>query len=262
MKPINLSRDFSYLAPIVVDDLIRLGASNDGGYVVRISSILESNFLLGLGLSDNWKFEEDFKKINNKIKIHCYDPFISPKIYSKLIIKGLIRILMGSRDFGHLFLKISALKNYYKFFPRSAVHFREKIVGRIDNLNDVTIGTAIKRTKSSAIFLKIDIEGSEYEIVEEILNLKSKINSLVIEFHDISTRRIEFEKCIRSIQEHFALVHLHANNYGFIATDGLPDVLEITFSKLEMNFSKRTSLPLVDLDAPNAPSLPDIKLLF
>lgn len=43
-------------------DLIRLGRSNDGGYLIGKNSINNSKYLISMGLDLDWSFEEDFKK--------------------------------------------------------------------------------------------------------------------------------------------------------------------------------------------------------
>ena len=40
--------------------LIRVGKNNDGGYLVGKKSILNSENLISLGISDDWSFEEQF----------------------------------------------------------------------------------------------------------------------------------------------------------------------------------------------------------
>ena len=48
------------LRPIAVDDLVRVGANGDGGYVLSQSQINKTNTLLSFGVCDNWTFEADF----------------------------------------------------------------------------------------------------------------------------------------------------------------------------------------------------------
>ena len=52
--------------PIFIEnsELARLGSIDDGGYVVPKQTILSSELLVSLGISDNWDFEKDFVKIS------------------------------------------------------------------------------------------------------------------------------------------------------------------------------------------------------
>ena len=61
-----------FLKPKHEYDLIRLGGSFDGGYLVEKKSIEKSESLITLGLGYEWRFEKDYKRKYNK-PIHCYD---------------------------------------------------------------------------------------------------------------------------------------------------------------------------------------------
>lgn len=62
LQPIilNIPPNLSALAPIAGHDLVRLGGNNDGGYVIAKESIDSSNFLIAMGISADWSFEESF----------------------------------------------------------------------------------------------------------------------------------------------------------------------------------------------------------
>ena len=59
-------------------DLNRIGRNNDGGYLVSYNDIINSDLLVGLGISDDWSFEQEFSNIK-KITILAYDGSISKK---------------------------------------------------------------------------------------------------------------------------------------------------------------------------------------
>ena len=46
--------------PIFIEnnELVRLGSVDDGGYVAPKQTILSSELLVSLGISDNWDFEK------------------------------------------------------------------------------------------------------------------------------------------------------------------------------------------------------------
>ena len=60
--------------PIFIEnnELVRLGSAHDGGYVTPKQTILSSELLVSLGISDNWDFEKDFVKIS-KESVYAYD---------------------------------------------------------------------------------------------------------------------------------------------------------------------------------------------
>ena len=83
----------------------------------------------------------------------------------------------------------------------------------------------------------MDIEGSEYGIVGDILPHQYSINGMVIEFHKIGKRAGVFNDAIRALQQHFHVVHIHGNNYRpYDAEHGVPDTVELTlFNRALMN---------------------------
>lgn len=121
------------------------------------------------------------------------------------------------------------------------------------------------KTKSKNIFIKIDIEGSEYRIIDSIVKHANKISGIAIEFHETDPLRPVFISAIKKLQKKFKIVHFHANNFGGYAGDGLPETPEITFINNKINiktFGKRKTLPLDNLDASNGPLRPDYKIKF
>ena len=48
--------------PFEINNLIRMGATNDGGYL--LPSDYKADLLISLGLGDDWKFELDLIKNN------------------------------------------------------------------------------------------------------------------------------------------------------------------------------------------------------
>jgi hypothetical protein len=116
------------------------------------------------------------------------------------------------------------------------------------------------------MFVKMDIEGGEYELISEIVVRESAspgtFAGLCIEFHDIRTRESEFLSLVSDLLKHFAIIHLHANNCVVLSSD-FPDVLEITFApKVDTSTSRVLKLPNTALDAPTDPSAPDYSLHF
>ena len=117
------------------------------------------------------------------------------------------------------------------------------------------------------MLFKIDIEGAEYQILPSIISSmderKLAVKCLAIEFHDTQERRGEFLDLVTSLRRHMEIVHLHGNNCVAAAPDGFPQVVEITFARIENHGKKkRTSLPLADLDSTNDPTIPDFDIIF
>ena len=109
------------------------------------------------------------------------------------------------------------------------------------------------------LFLKMDIEGSEYRCLGAIIQNQDKICGLAIEFHDVD---LHLDKIYHFIEElNLSLIHVHANNSSPVTPLGIPLVLELTFSRNCEFTTQVTSLPH-KLDQPNDPRIPEISLSF
>jgi hypothetical protein len=118
-----------------------------------------------------------------------------------------------------------------------------------------------------AVFLKMDIEGAEYETLPLLMPYLSKINAMVFEFHDLDRRGEAFESIAASFSEEFFIAHVHANNFGgYIENSRLPLTLEIYFiNKGLFKSPARPSLlsyPVSGLDSPCDPRIPDLPIYF
>tara|TARA_Y100001954_G_scaffold212397_1_gene240123 strand:+ start:203 stop:571 length:369 start_codon:yes stop_codon:yes gene_type:complete len=112
---------------------------------------------------------------------------------------------------------------------------------------------------SKKLFLKMDIEGSEYRCLEAIIQNQEKICGLAIEFHDVDLHLDKINYFIKKFN--LTLIHVHANNSSPVTSFGIPLVLELTFSRNCVSSPIETSLPH-KLDAPNDPRKPEILLSF
>ena len=140
-------------------------------------------------------------------------------------------------------------------------HFHQRVCHTlVDNKRDIMPADIFRRISDfSNAILKMDIEGSEYSVIPDLLKFSNKVDLMIIEFHDTNGLRSLFEEQVNAIRESFNIVHLHGNNYAGIASDGLPVVLEITFLNKRFTTTEnfRSTLPLIGLDFPNDPTKPD-----
>lgn len=248
----SLPNYFSINRPI---DLIRIGKDNDGGYLVSRSDIEKTDVLIGLGINDDWSFEENFKERKN-VKVFAYDASISADYFFKEMIKAVLkfynlRIFLRSL---HVFLK------YKKFFSQKDIRHVQKFVGVNTHSNQYcTFLEVLSETESANIFLKIDIEGSEYRILNDIIASEQRISGLVIEFHDVDLHLNDIKEFIKKFS--LKLAHVHANNCSPVrADDDLPLVLELTFSRCA-DFLKNPEFPH-ELDMPNNKLIPEYEIAF
>lgn len=233
-------------------ELIRVGSQNDGGYLVEKNSLQKSDYLIGVGINDDWSFEKNFGKdfigIDNQISL---------KFLVKIFFLKLLFIIYNFDLSGTLtsFIKI------FKYLSLRKKFIRATFTNFDDNAQHINLNSLINKfcKKDQNIFLKLDIEGSEYRVLNDILKLQNRFEGLVIEVHDID---LHIDKLIHFIENlNLTLVHVHANNYGGVDLNGDPIVLELTFSKNPIIKSKSISLPNKE-DMPNNKLAPELKLKF
>ena len=161
-------------------ELIRIGSNNDGGYLVEKNSLLETKYLISFGLGLNWSFEKHFHSLND-CPIDCYDHTIKYSLLKKISRKNIIHLfrlknILNRKALKESFENVFIYKDYKSFFVGKKRHFKSAIgIGR----NKINLGEIIEDINLSNIFFKIDIEGSEYRILDELLKFQSLISGLV-----------------------------------------------------------------------------------
>ena len=119
------------------------------------------------------------------------------------------------------------------------------------------------------VFLKMDIEGAEYQPLEELLPYSKQLTGLVLEFHNLD--RVNLQQKLAFLIEEFRkrdlfVMHVHANSSEttVLSDDNypMPVIPEISFvhrrflepGPLHLDLVK---YPIEGLDQPNGPEWPD-----
>jgi hypothetical protein len=255
----------NFLKPFHIDNqkLLRVGPKFDGGYIVDKKSILNTNIIVTCGLNDDWEFEKSFLRMNSKCVVKAYDHTIDKKFWK----------IRFKKDIKHLFLlkKIRLRKiidifkylDYLNFFKNDNKHHILKIGTQNIKNKEITIGRVLEDCQN--IFLKVDIEGDEYKVLNQISYCSNKINNLIIEFHNIHRNMSKIHNFIIKTKR-LKLVHIHANNYGGTNKNGDPNVVELTFVNINQNklrlIKTKKKFPLKHLDYKNINRIDDIHLKF
>jgi hypothetical protein len=252
------------LHPAESGSLVRVGGANDGGYVVPLEAVKAAGALLSFGLSHDWTFERDFERHNPKAAIHCYDHTVSVLTTVPYSFGQFARFIVRRK--ARYLRKTLAWLDYLSFFRGKNVHFRERI-WRDHSDGSATIADAFGRLPAKCpVFVKMDIEGSEYRVIDDLLARAENIVALTIEFHEVDIAPDLFNATIVKIKRDFHLVHIHGNNMGGLAPFHFPMSPEITF--LNKRFfsstpeSSRLQYPVAGLDRPNHPDLPEFGFEF
>ena len=246
-------------------NLIRIGPKKDGGYVIDKRVIGNTDIIIACGLNDDWEFEKDFINKNKNSRVEAYDHTVDTKFWLKRLKKDLISFLMLKKNTPRKILNIFKYLSYLYFFRGENKHYIKKIVSqKKDDYNQTTLSEAIANNRN--ILLKIDIEGDEFKILEDINKNLDNINLLIIEFHNL-----DIEKNLKKVENFIKNttlknIHINANNYGIVTENGIPQVIEMTLvnpKKFEISneITKRT-YPIEGLDFKNHKQGPDIKFKF
>lgn len=262
-----ISSKYNFLKPYKVKKLIRLGRNFDGGYLVCNDALKHCNDLITLGVGDDLSFERDFDKKKKPKKVYLYDYTVNHNLFLKIILKYFRRLITFRTRLDNFLYSIENYLNYINFIKQKNVFlFKLRVVKKIIKNFDINLNSIFKKINSSKNLLKIDIEGSEYEIIDEIVKHSSKINILIIEFHWINKNSKIFINSIKKLKKNFDIVHLHANNYRQLKeNEDIFDVLEITFTNKEINQYKkkyRIDFPIKNLDMECFPNHKKINFSF
>ncbi len=183
------------LWPKDFDDLQRYGRSGDGGYVLPSSSFRKSDGLISFGLNFDWSFERAFAKAHPGAPIHTYDPTVGGRRFLSAGFWALLGATYSRREWE----KFLACCDYFKFFNAPVLHFRNWIGSGTGALG---LAEAVaKMPSANNILLKVDIEGSEYEIFNEILNFSHRIEAIAMELHDIDQHEIEITEFAEKLKK-------------------------------------------------------------
>lgn len=269
----------SWLNPLKFQDLVRLGNANDGGYILRKQDIKDTENLISLGISFDWSFEKEFKKQNKKIKVNTYDGSVGFKYFRKNCKLRLKRFLLNPniKNFDKLTIRLKLFLNFCIFFKLNLFnkikHFEKFVASDLSKFKNFEklygykpklIGIKeILLKELDNVFLSIDIEGEEYNLLEEISEYDENLVGLNIEFHDVDKNIDKIEEFIKNFN--LILIHTHINNFGPIVKN-IPSVVELSFSR-NINNSSINNYILTDhlpigLDQPNKINGPDYSVTF
>ena len=161
--------------------------------------IEEIEILISFGISNDWSFETHFKRRNPNLIIHGYDHSVSRRVFIRDTRNIILNMVLLRFSFKKLFDSISRIFSYLTFFKGDVVHFEKRIHNYVYHSYDITFDEVILKSQSKKIFLKVDIEGSEYRIIDSIMKYADRINGIAIEFHNADGLRPIFISAIKKL---------------------------------------------------------------
>lgn len=145
------------LKPICSQDNALFGKNKDGGYLLKLQAVIASTYMVGGGVATSWDFELDIKKLNTFISIDLFDHTISPQMF---LIK-----LVQYRDLSLFKACIKMLRDFY-WKKKLKIHYKK--------IKPNSYFTSLLDRKNSIV--KIDIEGDEYAMLDEIISHQKNMN--------------------------------------------------------------------------------------
>lgn len=218
-------------------DLIRIGPSGDGGYVVPN---LKYSHCLTLGVAEDIEFEIDLAEKNRGCSFTLVDGTINKIPQNELenvtFIPKLVKSFT-SEECNTVTLDDLLLQNpNFSFDPTYSV-------------------------KNSCRLVKIDIEGWEYQALSSISDQNlNKIDVLLVEFHYLFNCIFEFDykyyyqEIFTRLNNVFDCAFINVNNHGGYFKFGrslFPNVIEVTFVKQGLGHEEPLQEPLEVSDHPN-----------
>jgi hypothetical protein len=186
-------------------NLVRIGGPWDGGYLVPEEAARSADVLISYGIHFDWEFEESFQRIS-RAKVFAYD-------------KSTSGLLEQAEEQAQLRFK--------RFFDGENAFFKAAYIGNGED-GTVTVYDSLRGHEGSRVFLKFDIEGSEYipGVFDQLCRLPRNVIGVVAEFHDLHEN---IDKARRLIEENeLTIVHIHANNNGGVSRGLMPNLIEVT----------------------------------
>ena len=237
--------DLAPYRPVALDDLVRVGRDHDGGYVISRRSLAATRVLVGLGINDDWSFEEAFAHDNPGARVVGVDGSVSPGIFRRRALPHVMRAagwLVRARrwylleEWRAAQRELGIARDMARFFDGRARHFVPRYFEPADGPASVSWATLGRRHDlfpdggACDVFLKMDVEGAEYRTLGGVLPYADRLAGAVIEFHDLDREWDRFTAVMDALQASLAIAHLHANNCEpLIPGTATPKVLEVSF---------------------------------
>lgn len=183
-------------------DLVRVGPDHDGGYWVP-SRFANDTRWITFGLGDNFEFENHL--LRNGCLVDAFDHSVARR--PKKLDKGVRLHKLGISN--------TVKKDFI-------------------NLASVI---QLTQVQSSNWCLKSDIEGAEFDFLQDLLDMENLPEVLVIELHgllnfDYHQYSEERSKILKNLRTKFYLAHVNVNNFASIISGNgflFPDVVELVY---------------------------------
>ena len=237
------------LGPRIAQDLTNVGGFKGGGYVVPLEHLSNVTTFVNFGVGEDFDFEIEQLRKYNASKIISFDSLVSNKYFIIHFLQGLIKFVMFRCGIRVVFLRLVLLLKFLFFY--SFLFNMKFFKVKVDEFEARQILSVLQ--KNSA--LKVDIEGGEYVILDTILEYKSRLDYIIIEFHSINANIDTIINFVKNLGSEFFIAHLSLNN-RISDINFLPQTIEVTICRSDTkhdNFVDKLPNDKVDWHYPNRP---------
>lgn len=238
--------------------LVRVGPAGDGGYQVARAALDTSRYLLSLGLGNDWRFESDFQS-RSWVELLVLDHTVTPRFWFNHELRRATNFLrLASAESVATFNRSASYRRYRRFFAHPHREHLRKAVG-YGNEGTVSVAELLANKPPGETFVKMDIEGHEWRTLADFVAFEDRLSGLVAEFHDVDLnlpRLVDFVTALSRL----VIVDVTVNNYGLIAPDGTPALVEVSFAPKEVTAT--TSERWTSEPHRNVPNKPPVTLTF
>jgi hypothetical protein len=123
---------------------------------------------------------------------------------------------------------------------------------------------ALERLGVDQVFIKMDIEGSEYGLIDKILEHSDRITGIAMEWHGCGTRSGGWYQSVARLKQKYSIVHMHGNNSVDYDENGVLTCMELTHIRNDLISSQelRKQVHVPRLDYSNLVGRPDYEYFF
>jgi len=252
--------------PVKVAELKRLGNKYDGGYVVDRVSLNDADCLVNYGVGYNTAFEEDFFR-ETGLPTLAFDPTMAgvKPLIEKFKTFHLNTILRQFKNSVFWLFKARKLKDF-------KIEFIETGLSDKDSKDYKTLAFHYRKYNlfDKKIILKIDVEGAEYAVFNDLktYDLIQNAIQILLEVHYVEQNIENLLEIVGRITNTHTVIHIHANNHSgtFRYKDkNVPRTMEITFilnEYVKEGDHVDSTYPISGLDSPCNRLEEDISLDF
>lgn len=234
-KQLEILKVLSQLAPKYPDcGKVRIGGPNDGGYVVA-KDLSRQKILYSIGVGPQVKFDEELAELG--YQVFQYDHTVdAPPATS------------------------------------DSFHFHKLgIAPESDGDTLITLHDTLEMNGhygQDGLLLKIDIEGCEWDVFDQIdSDILKSFDQIICEIHalhliEIDDFRLRADRVFRKLKTHFEFCHIHGNNYTeihIVENTPIPDVIEVLLCRRDIySLSESQEVFPTSIDSPCDPGKPDL----